>query len=442
MSLGSGCIALCAPFTTIAAVLLFMMAHMLRSGNWTFMVLAAKHGWEREAKAATCQRGGLLYLFASTALWALVFLQAPLERMWRRLPWVRQCEDERTSRAALLDGGDGNTGRGGGYHYSPSHARPTRGQRRGGGGGGGPWLDDATEMSALDWAEEALGATNAVSGPASPLGPTLGANTTASPISRRYPDFQRSLAEATGKRRVGAAGKDYGVAASFSARDGAGADSGGGGVWQPARGNRTCGGGDAAGGNGISLNSLVFQTSTPTTLGVAANSVDSQEDMDFMSDVEVDGTRHYASPQLRASGWGMHRTTQASTAASSGGGGAGGRFRASARGNGLNADNEGARAARRPGSLRNGNAGAAHRASPPPPAAAPAAAATTTSAAAAAAAASLPGILTSLWPAASSTSPTAAGGAGRRRRAAAGAPFSTDANNISSDADSVKSKRV
>ncbi|KPI88366.1 hypothetical protein ABL78_2541 [Leptomonas seymouri] len=102
MRLGIGCIYACAPLTLIASILLFTMAVMLRSGNWTFEVLAAKHGWDRRAKARTCRNGGIIYICISTVLWCLVLLdsflihlvQVPsfLSTLWRqqRLPSWRE----------------------------------------------------------------------------------------------------------------------------------------------------------------------------------------------------------------------------------------------------------------------------------------------------------------------------------------------------------------
>lgn len=76
MGLGMGCLYACAPLTLIASILLFMLAVMLRSGNWTFEVLAAKHDWDRSAKSRVCRNGGIIYLCISAVLWVLVLLDS------------------------------------------------------------------------------------------------------------------------------------------------------------------------------------------------------------------------------------------------------------------------------------------------------------------------------------------------------------------------------
>ena len=76
MGFGIGCLYACAPFTLIASILLFMMAVMLRDGNWTFEVLAAKHGWVRSDKSRACRNGGIIYLCVSLVLWCCILLDS------------------------------------------------------------------------------------------------------------------------------------------------------------------------------------------------------------------------------------------------------------------------------------------------------------------------------------------------------------------------------
>ncbi|CBZ27209.1 conserved hypothetical protein [Leishmania mexicana MHOM/GT/2001/U1103] len=94
MDTSTGCLYACAPFTLIVSILLFMLSVMLRNGNWTFTVLAAKHSWDAEAKSRCCRNGGLIYLIISIVLWVLVVLDSFLIQL-TRLPtsaskWWRQ----------------------------------------------------------------------------------------------------------------------------------------------------------------------------------------------------------------------------------------------------------------------------------------------------------------------------------------------------------------
>ncbi|AYU78954.1 hypothetical protein conserved [Leishmania donovani] len=94
MGTGTGCLYACAPFTLIVSILLFMLSVMLRNGNWTFAVLAAKHSWDAEAKSRCCRNGGLIYLFTSIVLWVLVVVDSFLIQL-KKLPtsaskWWRQ----------------------------------------------------------------------------------------------------------------------------------------------------------------------------------------------------------------------------------------------------------------------------------------------------------------------------------------------------------------
>ncbi|KPA84015.1 hypothetical protein ABB37_02151 [Leptomonas pyrrhocoris] len=112
MGLGIGCLYACAPFTLIASILLFMMAVMLRDGNWTFEVLAAKHGWDRSAKSKACRNGGIIYICISAVLWCFVLLDSfliQLEKLpsvvstlWRqrRLPSWRELRHSSRKRSA------------------------------------------------------------------------------------------------------------------------------------------------------------------------------------------------------------------------------------------------------------------------------------------------------------------------------------------------------
>ncbi|TPP50284.1 putative integral membrane protein [Leishmania donovani] len=300
MPLASSCVSLCAPFTAVAAVLLFMMSHMLRCGNWTFEVLAAKNGWDRETKANTCLRGGLLYLFTSLALWIAVFLHAPARRLWMQLQWSRRREDDGTSREALLHGDDDSASHAGGRYGRRASKRL---QSRTGSGR----REEVTEIAAVG-----------------------------APMARRFSYFQRSLTD------VGGGGSDNSMRVSgdlgsagatpSSGHTGAGTVS-----WMQSRGLRSRGTGSAASGcasigagGGLRLNSISFNVPSPTP----TTGADSMDDMDFMSDVEVDGMRHYTTPQVRASAWGLHRPTTGMEAP--GGAGLGGWHRAQARGAGNN----------------------------------------------------------------------------------------------------------
>ncbi|CAG9574218.1 conserved hypothetical protein [Leishmania major strain Friedlin] len=94
MGTGTGCLYACAPFTLIVSILLFMLSAMLRNGNWTFAVLAAKHSWDAEAKSRCCRNGGFMYLFISIVLWVLVVIDSFLIQL-KKLPtstskWWRQ----------------------------------------------------------------------------------------------------------------------------------------------------------------------------------------------------------------------------------------------------------------------------------------------------------------------------------------------------------------
>ncbi|AYU78953.1 hypothetical protein, conserved [Leishmania donovani] len=334
MPLASSCVSLCAPFTAVAAVLLFMMSHMLRCGNWTFEVLAAKNGWDRETKANTCLRGGLLYLFTSLALWIAVFLHAPARRLWMQLQWSRRREDDGTSREALLHGDDDSASHAGGRYGRRASKRL---QSRTGSGR----REEVTEMSALDWGEDARttkcsAAAAAAAGGLLADGDMRNSAAVGAPMARRFSYFQRSLTD------VGGGGSDNSMRVSgdlgsagatpSSGHTGAGTVS-----WMQSRGLRSRGTGSAASGcasigagGGLRLNSISFNVPSPTP----TTGADSMDDMDFMSDVEVDGMRHYTTPQVRASAWGLHRPTTGMEAP--GGAGLGGWHRAQARGAGNN----------------------------------------------------------------------------------------------------------
>ncbi|KAG5501227.1 hypothetical protein JIQ42_06227 [Leishmania sp. Namibia] len=314
MSLTSSCAVLCAPLMAVAAVLLFMMSHMLRGGNWTFEVLAAKHGWEREAKANACMRGGLLYLLTSLVLWLAVLLKAHARRLWMQLQWGRKREDEWTSREALLHGDGESARQAGGYHGRRATKRPQ--SRRGSG-----WREEGKEMSALDWGEQPVKTGSVAAG---------------SPTARRFPDFQRNLIDAAGFGSDNSPrfGVDSGSVSTTTPSDttGVGTVS-----WVHSRRLRSRGGGSAASsyttvGAGGGTSSSKIGASAP--FAAQTTGADSMDDLDFMSDVEVDGTRHYTTPQLRVSGWGLHRS--AGSAEACGEAVLRGRYRSQARGTGSN----------------------------------------------------------------------------------------------------------
>ncbi|KAK7194275.1 hypothetical protein NESM_000342500 [Novymonas esmeraldas] len=277
MPITASCVPLCAPFTSMAALLLFMMAHMLRSGNLTFEVLAAKHGWEKEAKASTCVRGGMLYLVASVILWVTMCLHAPVQRLWMQLPWNRKREVDRPTREALLHQHNGRdcTAADNTAAWRVDSRRGTRSSGGGGAarsqhrGGGGDCEGGAMEMSALGWA---------VDSPA-----------TRSPVARRFPDFHRSLANGTAAATAGAASDSVSPPTASAVAGDAAART------HP-HGLRSRGAGHGA----------------ASVVTLFPSEAESGTDSEFMSDVEVDGTRHYSSPQMRASGWRQHRTPSTS----------------------------------------------------------------------------------------------------------------------------------
>ncbi|GET88720.1 hypothetical protein, conserved [Leishmania tarentolae] len=333
MSLASSCVALCAPFTTVAAVLLLMMSHMLRSGNWTFEVLAAKNGWDRETKANTCMRGGFLYLFTSLALWIAALFHAPARRLWMQLQWSMRREDDRSSREALLHNDDAAASHAGeryGRRASKRlHSRMGSGRR-----------EEVKEMSALDGVEDVLpptflaaaAATAAAAAAGSFLADSDMPNSAAAgaPMAHRFPYSQRIVADTSGggsDNSMRASGDSGGACATpANSPTGAGTVS-----WAQSRGLRSRGSISAASGyvgsgagGGLRFNNISFNALSPS-ITTGADSVD---DIDFMSDVEVDGTRHYTTPQVRASAWGLHRPTTNMEA--SGGTGVGGRQRAQA----------------------------------------------------------------------------------------------------------------
>ncbi|KPI88365.1 hypothetical protein ABL78_2540 [Leptomonas seymouri] len=339
MSLASSCIAVCAPLTAIASVLLFMMAHMLRSGNWTFEVLAAKHGWKEEEKAAVCRRGGFLYVFISLALWAVMFLQAPLYRLWNFMPWCqsqRYLEECRTREGLLAP------------EISRSNRMPS-------GGGGrvrsvprrlstqvGRQNEEPTEMSALDWKQEGNGplSRTKTNRPAD-SGPELletakgfsSAIVSALSNGRRYPNFMRTLT-------------DTATAGSAITSERTAADEGDGSSTQPqdavsittsstaAKYGRVRGRCSRAPQQPASepqgtvtirphiVPSTYDTLTTPNTLSAppllpsqqqyahadlwsGSSKPSGAEDSDFLSDVELDSVGHYGLRQIRASSWGM-----------------------------------------------------------------------------------------------------------------------------------------
>ncbi|KAK7194276.1 hypothetical protein NESM_000342600 [Novymonas esmeraldas] len=121
MGTGIGCLYTCAPFTLVAAILLFMLSVMLGSGNWTFAVLAAKHEWDAAAKARCCRNGGIIYLCISIVLWVLVAvdcllielekLPSSVSKWWRqrRLPSLRELLRNRRKAADAQRGGGAAT---------------------------------------------------------------------------------------------------------------------------------------------------------------------------------------------------------------------------------------------------------------------------------------------------------------------------------------------
>ncbi|KPA84016.1 hypothetical protein ABB37_02152 [Leptomonas pyrrhocoris] len=331
MSFMSSCVAVCAPLTAVASILLFMMAHMLRSGNWTFEVLAVKHRWEKEEKARVCRRGGLIYLFTSLALWALMLLHAPLLRLWMLMPWSRdeRCVGEPHTRQGLLA-----------PEASSGHMNILR---NGGGGGGrgaalrsqvrcGPLGEEATEMSALDWGEEGMGPSRhikksglAVNG-SSPLtgddpaifkstnGVDIAVATAASPRNgRRFPNFSRSLTEASDGTPTHPRDTASITAAGVST------------AWGRARGLHSRALQDVAAEpqGTVTIHPDIVppgsavpplrpskrqqQQSAQVDWWSRSGEPDSVDDSDFLSDVELEGARHRGLRQIRASGWGMQR---------------------------------------------------------------------------------------------------------------------------------------
>ncbi|KAG5504385.1 hypothetical protein JKF63_04836 [Porcisia hertigi] len=76
MGIGTGCLYACAPLTLLVAFLLFLLSVMLRNGNWTFEVLAAKNKWNTTEKSRCCKNGGILCFCISIMLWSLVLVDS------------------------------------------------------------------------------------------------------------------------------------------------------------------------------------------------------------------------------------------------------------------------------------------------------------------------------------------------------------------------------
>ncbi|KAG5478452.1 hypothetical protein LSCM4_04685 [Leishmania orientalis] len=311
MSLASSCAVLCAPLTAVAAVLLFMMSHMLRHGNWTFEVLAAKHGWEREAKANACMRGGLLYLLTSLVLWLAVLLKAHARRLWMQLQWSRKRGDEWASREALLHG-DGESARQAGGRYGRRAVKRPQSRR------GSGWREEGKEMSALDWGGQPVttSCAAAVAGGLLSGADMLSSAGAGSPTAGRFPGFQRNLIDAAGFGSDNSPrfGVDSGSVSTTTPSDTTGVGT----VSRVhSRGLRSRGGGSAAssytavGAGGVTSSNKIG-ASAP--FAAHTTGADSMDDLDFMSDVEVDGARHYTTPQLRVSGWGLHRSAESAEA--------------------------------------------------------------------------------------------------------------------------------
>lgn len=49
---------------------------MLKSGNWTFEVLAAEEGWDADEKSMYCLTAGIVYIVISAILFVLVFVDS------------------------------------------------------------------------------------------------------------------------------------------------------------------------------------------------------------------------------------------------------------------------------------------------------------------------------------------------------------------------------
>jgi hypothetical protein len=359
MSLTSSCMAICAPLTAVASVLLFMMSYMLRSGNWTFEVLAAKHGWETAEKASVCQRGAVLYLFTSFALWVGLLLQAPLQRLWMRMPWSQSqgyAEEQRMREGLLAPTTSGRSVRSGSGSDGYRHGVSDR---------AGPATDEAVEMSALEWGQEGMRPSTYVKANALPgvgSNPLMGNGldrmkntiTTAaaggastSLNTRRFPDFLRSLADAAaaaGTTTTAASLVNSAARGLTEGKDGTAvsAATAAATTWGRARGlrSRASQSGAALTPQGIvtikpdfapaaappavlSVPALLSSRQQQQQLLSNANSnvwsgsggePDSVDDSEFLSDVELDSTRHHSLLQIRASGWGMHQRASVTAA--------------------------------------------------------------------------------------------------------------------------------
>ncbi|KAG5478863.1 hypothetical protein CUR178_05443 [Leishmania enriettii] len=302
MSLTSSCAVLCAPLTAVAAVLLFMMAHMLRHGNWTFEVLAAKHGWEMEAKANACMRGGFLYLLMSLVLWLAVLLKAHARRLWMQLQWGRKRGDEWTSREALLHGDGESARRAGGRHGGRAAKQPQ--SRR-----GSDWREEGKEMSALERGEQPVptSCAAAVAGGLLSGADMCSSAAAGSPTAHRFPDFQRNLIDAAGFGSYNSPrfGVDSGSVSTTTPSDTTGVGT----VSRVhSRGLRSLGGGSAPSSytaSGARGGTSSNRIGARAPFAAHTTGADSMDDLNFMSDVEVDGTPHYTTPQLRVSAWGL-----------------------------------------------------------------------------------------------------------------------------------------
>lgn len=363
MSFTSSCIAVCAPLTSIAAVLLFMMAHMLRSHNWTFEVLAAKHGWEKEAKASVCRRGALIYLFTSLALWVMMLLQAPLCRLWTLIPSSRSLHrtEERRTREGLLAPADTNASQNG--SYTSSSNGNSRGASRRSLGRFGPAVEEATEMSTFNWGQggiepsthakpnvlqESMGGSSLTENGRERVKSASGL---ASPSGRRFPNFLRSLTDAStghSNSAVPVSGSEGGSLSGTvnmaDAANGVSAVSAAANMWGRVRGPRSRGATQSVATEAqgtVTIRSDFFPSgpATPTASSAVSSAPqrpipqqtpysnndnngaptnlwsrsgggerDTVDDADFLSDVELDGTRYNRLRQIRASGWGMRRS--------------------------------------------------------------------------------------------------------------------------------------
>lgn len=105
------CLAILVPYALACSALLFILAHLLTGGNWTFEVIAAHNGWNPADKARCCRNAAVAYLIIGMGLGAYVLLRLEAARC---IEWIRARLQRRRSAAAAVRAPLLPTGRGSG----------------------------------------------------------------------------------------------------------------------------------------------------------------------------------------------------------------------------------------------------------------------------------------------------------------------------------------